>query len=142
MTDAVPTSVSSVESPDGAPERLKKQRTGRKRILFGALSLGIVVVTFAFFLPKIADYASVWDVVTTLTWEWLVVLALATALNLSTFPPPWMVALPGLRYRPAFAVTQASTALSIVAPAGAAAGGGRGGGGGGGGGGPAAAGGG
>jgi uncharacterized membrane protein YbhN (UPF0104 family) len=122
MTDAVPTSVSSVASPDGAPERPKKQRTGRKRILFGALSLGIIVATFAFFLPKIADYASVWDVVSSLTWEWLVVLALATALNLSTFPPPWMVALPGLRYRPAFAVTQASTALSIVAPAGAAVG--------------------
>jgi putative heme transporter len=122
MTDAVPTSVSSVESPDGAPERPKQKRSGRKRIVFGALSLAIIVATFAFFLPKIADYASVWDVVKTLTWKWVVVLALGTALNLVTFAPPWMVALPGLRFRQAFVMTQASTALSIIAPAGAAVG--------------------
>ena len=43
-------------------------------------------------------------------------------LNLVTFAPPWMVTLPGLRFRQAFAMTQASTALSIVAPGGAAIG--------------------
>ena len=73
-------------------------------------------------LPKIANYRDVWDVVTTLTWEWCVVLVAATALNLVTFAPPWMVTLPGLRFRQAFAMTQASTALSIVAPGGAAIG--------------------
>ena len=50
------------------------------------------------------------------------VLAAATALNLATFAPPWMVTLPGLRFRQALAMTQASTALSIVAPGGAAIG--------------------
>ena len=49
-------------------------------------------------------------------------LVAATALNLATFAPPWMVTLPGLRFRQAFAMTQASTALSIVAPGGAAIG--------------------
>jgi uncharacterized membrane protein YbhN (UPF0104 family) len=39
-----------------------------------------------------------------------------------TFAPPWQVALPGLRFRSAFALTQLSTALSIVVPAGAAVG--------------------
>ena len=43
-------------------------------------------------------------------------------LNLATFPPPWMAALPGLGFREAMAMTQASTALSIVSPAGAAVG--------------------
>ena len=46
----------------------------------------------------------------------------ATVLNLVTFAPPWMVTLPGLRFRQAFAMTQASTALSIIAPGGAAVG--------------------
>jgi putative heme transporter len=43
-------------------------------------------------------------------------------LNLATFAPPWQVTLPGLRFWPAFMMTQASTALSIVMPAGAAVG--------------------
>jgi putative heme transporter len=43
-------------------------------------------------------------------------------LNLVTFAPPWLATLPGLRFRPAFLMTQASTALSIVMPAGAAVG--------------------
>jgi len=114
--------VSSVESPDGAPEIRKKPRAGRKRIVLGVVAGAIIVGTFAFALPKIANYGEVWDVVTTLTWQWALVLIAATVLNLSTFPPPWMAALPGLRFRQAFVVTQASTALSIVAPAGVAVG--------------------
>jgi putative heme transporter len=43
-------------------------------------------------------------------------------LNLATFVFPWKAALPGLRFWPAFSMTQASTALSIVMPAGAAVG--------------------
>jgi putative heme transporter len=114
--------VSSVETPDGAPEIPKKHRSGWKRYVFGGIGLAIVVVTFVLVLPKIANYRDVWDVVKTLTWEWVVVLAAATALNLATFAPPWMVTLPGLRFLQAFAMTQASTALSIVAPGGAAIG--------------------
>ena len=41
-----------------------------------------------------------------------------TVLNLATFAPPWMAALPGLRFRQAFVVTQASTASTYVAPGG------------------------
>jgi uncharacterized protein (TIRG00374 family) len=114
--------VSSVETPDGAPEVRKKQRTGWKRYAFAGIGLAIVVVTFVVVLPKIANYRDVWDVVKTLTWQWVVVLIGATALNLVTFAPPWMVTLPGLHFRQAFAMTQASTALSIVAPGGAAIG--------------------
>jgi putative heme transporter len=81
-----------------------------------------VLATFAFFLPQIADYRDVWDVVKGLSRSWLLALAGATALNLVTFAPPWQATLPGLRFGPAFMMTQASTALSIVMPAGAAVG--------------------
>ncbi len=114
--------MSSIDTPDGAPEHRKKKRTGWRRYAFAGVGVAIVVVTFAFVLPKIADYRDVWDVVTTLTWEWIVVLVGATVLNLATFAPPWMVTLPGLRFRQALEMTQASTALSIVAPGGAAVG--------------------
>jgi putative heme transporter len=82
----------------------------------------VVVLTFTYFLPRIADYRDVWDVMTTLTWPWALGLAAATVLNILTFAPPWMVTLPGLRLRAALALTQASTALTYVVPGGAAVG--------------------
>jgi uncharacterized membrane protein YbhN (UPF0104 family) len=100
-----------------APARRTWRRFG-----FTAVGLVFAVATFAYFLPQIADYRDVWDVIKELSWEWILVLAAATILNLLTFAPPWMVALPGLRFWPALALTQMSTALSIVLPAGAAVG--------------------
>jgi uncharacterized protein (TIRG00374 family) len=86
------------------------------------VSLGIVVATFAYFLPTIANYGEVWHVVKQLSWPQVGALLAATALNLVTFAPPWMIALPRLSFIRAMQLTQASTALSIVAPAGAAVG--------------------
>ncbi len=97
-------------------------RRHRKRILGGVATAAIVGAVFVFVLPRIADYRDVWDVMKGLSWQDGVVLLVATALNLSTFPPSWMVALPGLAFRQALVMTQASTALSMVTPAGAAVG--------------------
>jgi uncharacterized protein (TIRG00374 family) len=93
-----------------------------KRLVLGGLSVGIIVATFVYFLPTIANYGAVWGVVKQLSWGWIVALLGATAVNLVTYAPPWMVALPGLSFLQAFTVTQASTALSIVVPGGIAAG--------------------
>jgi uncharacterized protein (TIRG00374 family) len=86
------------------------------------LGIVVVVATFAFVLPRIADYGQVWNVVKGLTWKQVFVLAVATLLNLVTFAPPWMAALPQLGFRRAFVVTQASTASTYIAPGGAAVG--------------------
>ena len=88
-------------------------RAGKRRLAVAAVGVLFAGVTFAYFLPQIADYRDVWGVVKALV-EWLVVLGAATILNLLTFAPPWMVALPGLKFRSALAMTQVSTALSIV----------------------------
>jgi putative heme transporter len=93
-----------------------------KRAGLGTIGLVLVVATFAFFLPKIADYRDVWEVVRDLSWPWVVALLVVTALNILTFAPPWIAVLPGLRFRDALALTQIATALSIVVPAGAAVG--------------------
>lgn len=108
--------------PDGAtPVRGGLTRTHR-RLLGGAATLAVVVAVFAFILPRIADYRDVLDVLRGLGWQEWVALAAAVVVNLVTFAPPWMAALPGLGFRQAMALTQASTALSIVSPAGAAVG--------------------
>jgi uncharacterized protein (TIRG00374 family) len=99
-----------------------KRKSRIRQVLGGTLGIAIVVATFAFVLPRIADYRDVWSVVKELSWRQVAVLAGATLLNIATYAPPWMAALPGLRFRQAFVVTQASTASSYVAPAGAAVG--------------------
>ncbi len=104
-----------------APPRRRWTKTN-KRILGAAGTIAVVVAVFVFVLPRVADYREVLDVVRELDWQdWLLLIG-ATLLNLVTFPPPWMAALPGLGFRQALAMTQASTALAIVSPAGAAVG--------------------
>jgi uncharacterized protein (TIRG00374 family) len=88
------------------------------RRLGTVVALAIVGVTFVVVLPRVADYRAVWDVISSLQWEWVLALLGATALNLVTFAPPWMVALPGLRFVQALPFTQASTAVTYVVPGG------------------------
>ena len=107
---------------DGTPMRRRGLTKTHKRVLGAAGSIAVVVLVFVFVLPQIADYRDVFDVLRDLAWQDWALLAGAVVLNLATFPPPWMAALPGLGYRDGMAMTQASTALSIVSPAGAAVG--------------------
>jgi uncharacterized protein (TIRG00374 family) len=107
---------------DGTPTRRRRLTKTHKRLLGAAGSIAVSVAVFVFVLPQFADYRDVLDVVRGLGWQDWLVLVGAVALNLATFPPPWMAALPGLGFREAMAMTQASTALSIVSPAGAAVG--------------------
>jgi len=107
---------------DGTATRRRGLTKNHKRMLGAAGSIAVVVLVFVFVLPRIADYRDVFDVVRDLGWQDWALLAGAVVLNLATFPPPWMASLPGLGYREGMAMTQASTALSIVSPAGAAVG--------------------
>jgi uncharacterized protein (TIRG00374 family) len=91
---------------------------GRRQLVMGALAVVVIVATFAVVLPRIADYGDVWAVVRELDRAWLLAFAAAVVVNVFTFAPPWMLALPGLRLRQALPFTQASTALTYVAPGG------------------------
>ena len=90
----------------------------RRQLVMGALGLAVVVATFAVVLPRIANYGDVWAVVRDLDRAWLLAFAAAVVVNVITYAPPWMLALPGLRFRQALPFTQASTALTYVAPGG------------------------
>ena len=83
-----------------------------------AIALAVVVVTFGFVLPRIADYREVWDVISALEPVWVAALLVATVANVLTYAPPWMIALPGLRFPQALAFTQASTAVTFALPGG------------------------
>ena len=86
---------------------------------------GIVVTAavagavFAYALPRLAAYGSVWREMTHLSAWWIVGLFGITAVDILTYAPPWLVALPGLRMVTALKMTQASTAFGLVMPGGA-----------------------
>ena len=93
-----------------------------RRFGIGAVGLAVIVATFAFVLPRIADYRDVWDVVKDLSWPEIGVLMAVTALNLATYAPPWQAALPGLNFRNAFVLSMSSSASTYLAPGGPAVG--------------------
>jgi uncharacterized protein (TIRG00374 family) len=86
------------------------------------VGLALVVGVFAFVLPRVADYGAVWDVISGLSPVYVALLAVAAIVNLLTFAPPWQAALPGLSFRRALVMAQASTAASNVLPGGDAIG--------------------
>jgi putative heme transporter len=93
-----------------------------KRAAQTALSLAIVAGIFLGIMPQIADYGEVWNTITAMTPIESSALLLIGLWNLVTY---WFVltaALPGLRFREAAVVNQASTAVSNTLPAGGAIG--------------------
>jgi len=133
VTEAGPEPPEPAEASPGVPvedelvqEELdraeRNQRRGRLRLFGGLAGAVLIGLVFALILPKIASYRDVWKVVQGLTWWQIATLVLVALANVFTFAPPWMAALPGLRFLRALRVTQASTALSLVAPGGAAVG--------------------
>jgi uncharacterized membrane protein YbhN (UPF0104 family) len=114
-----------VTQPAPAAAAAGKERSRRfswRKLAGGGLGIAVIVGTFVFILPRVADYRDVWAVVKELSWPEIGVLVGATLLNLATYAPPWQAALPGLRFRQAFVLTQASTASTYVLPGGAAVG--------------------
>ena len=87
-----------------------------------ALAMAVVAVVFVVVLPRIANYSEVWRVLSGLSNEAIAALVVATVINVATYGPPWMAALPGLGYRQSMVLTQTSTALSVAVPGGDAVG--------------------
>jgi len=111
-----------LEQPVAHPPSRWYRNRWVKRGLAAVAGLAVIVATFAFVLPQFANYGDVWARVENLSWEWIAVLLATVALNVVTFAPPWMAALPGLGFVQALTVTQASTASTYVAPGGPAVG--------------------
>jgi putative heme transporter len=82
----------------------------------------VVVVLFAFVLPRIADYGAVWNAISDLSWQAALAVLAAATLNVLTFGPPYMAAMPGLSYWRSMTVSLSATAAANVFPGGDAVG--------------------
>lgn len=94
-------------------------RSSRRAVLRFALGLAVAVAVFVEILPRIASYGSVAHRLGTISWPWIVALAVGVLLDIVTTAFPWQAVLPQLRFLAALAFTQASTALTTVLPGGA-----------------------
>jgi len=94
-------------------------------LITAALTLAgaiIVAVVLLVFLPRIVSYGDVWRAFRDLSWLELAAVLAAAVLNLLTYGPSLMAALPGIRYQPALTATLASQASTYIAPGGPAVG--------------------
>ena len=82
------------------------------------LTVAVVAVIFAGVLPRMADYADAWALVRSLTWPEVLLVAAVAAVNLVSYAPLWIAAVPGLGWGRALLADQASTAVSNTVPVG------------------------
>ncbi len=93
-----------------------------QRAIQAAVALGVVAGVFLYLIPKFASYSAVWNVVRGLTAGQLGLLFATTALNIATYWPQMVAAMPGLTLLQAAVNNQASTAIASTMPGGGALG--------------------
>jgi putative heme transporter len=98
----------------------KRPNTLFRRAIGPVLAVAVIVVIFVFVIPRFADYGDVWSLVQKISVPWLGLLAIGAVLNVATYAPNWMVALPGLSYTQSLRLTLSGTAIANVAPFGGA----------------------
>jgi uncharacterized membrane protein YbhN (UPF0104 family) len=99
------------------------RRHSLRRVLTGpvgrtALTVAVVVAVFAGVLPRIADYSAAWGLVRDLTALEVAGIGAIALVNLFSYAPLWMAAMPGLSLGRAVLSDQASTAVSNTVPVG------------------------
>jgi uncharacterized membrane protein YbhN (UPF0104 family) len=93
-----------------------------KRVGQAAISLLIVGGIFLGVLPRFASYSEVWATISAMTWLELLGLLTVGIWNIVTYWFVMVAVLPGLRFREAAVVNQASTAVANTLPGGGAIG--------------------
>jgi len=97
-------------------------RAARKKLIWRVvqilISVVLVVAIFAYAIPKIADYRSVWRAFTNMTWLELTSLVVATVFNLFTYWWQNMASIPGLRLPQAAVNNQTTTSIADTIPGG------------------------
>jgi uncharacterized membrane protein YbhN (UPF0104 family) len=103
----------------GTPEARAAHNKKRVwRVVQILVSVGLVVAIFAYAIPKIADYKSVWKALTDMTGLELTSLVLAMLFNLLTYWLQNMASIPGLGLWQAAVNNQTTTSIADTIPGG------------------------
>jgi uncharacterized membrane protein YbhN (UPF0104 family) len=88
---------------------------GRKALRWLLIAVGLVVV-FGWLLPQFIDYGLVWDAITSLSWQQLLVLLLLTTLRVPTEAAIYRAMLPRLGFRAGSEAYLSSNVAANVMP--------------------------
>jgi putative heme transporter len=102
------------------PATSKRPTNDVRRAIGPLLAIAVIVVIFVFVIPRFANYGDVWRTIRHISPPWLALLGVSAVLNVATYAPNWMVALPGLSYTQSLRLTLSGTAIANVAPFGGA----------------------
>ena len=106
---------------DTTPDTAAPKATfGKQQIIATILTLAILVIVFAVVIPQFGNYDDAWSAIGKMNLGQLGFIALATVAVIVIYVYPYLAALPGIRYWPAFVVRQTSFMISNVIPGGGA----------------------
>ena len=109
--------MTSETPPEAVPD---KPKFGKQQIIASILTLLILVMVFVIVLPQFGDYGEAWSAVQSMeTWQ-LGLIVVATVALIIIYVTPYIAALPGLKFKPAFYTRQTSFMISNVIPGGGA----------------------
>jgi uncharacterized protein (TIRG00374 family) len=92
----------------------------RTQVISALVTIVVLAIVFFYLFPQFGSYADAWQAVQAMpTWS-LALLGFAVVLNILVYVWPFQVAMPGLRFGPAFVVRQTSFMISNTIPAGGA----------------------
>jgi uncharacterized membrane protein YbhN (UPF0104 family) len=117
MTELVVDSAQE-DLPPGHPAA-RKRKSRAWHVVQILIAVAVVVLCFAYAIPKFASYSEVWTEVKTMTPFEILLLMLATALNLVTYWWQNMVSIPNLGLWQAAVNNQTSTSVANTMPGGA-----------------------
>ena len=106
----------------GARSRGESARGRLRLAIHILLAIAVIAGVFLYLVPKFASYSDVWRALTGLTAGQIGVLLFVTALNVFTYWPQMVAAMPGLTLGQAAVNNQASTAIANTLPGGGALG--------------------
>src|SRR5829696_1185132 len=101
---------------------LATTRRSRTRLVVQAVVSLVLVVAIFYYLRQKFDPAQAWAAITAMTGLELSILGLLSVWNLCTYAFVWMAVTPGLGFRRAMVMTQATTAVANTVPGGSAIG--------------------
>jgi len=97
------------------PAEVERKVKRRRRIELG-VSLGLLVLLFGVILPGVIDYGQVWDAVTSLSADQVLVLLVLGLIRIAIAAAQHAALIPSLRFRSALSVYLASGTLAELAP--------------------------
>ncbi len=107
-------------APDAMPAAASAKLDKRKTIIGAIVTLAILALVFWGLAKKFGSFSEAWDKIQQMSTIAIASLVLVAVVNIIVYVFPYMVAIPGLKYKPAFMVRQTSWAIGALIPAGGA----------------------